>query len=56
MKKLLLLIGVASAAVSNAQMKEGRVVYARTIQMQFQGGNIPEELARQIPMNFCNQK
>jgi GLPGLI family protein len=49
MKKLLLLVGIASTLGVQAQMKEGRVVYKRTVQMQFQGQNIPEEIARQIP-------
>lgn len=49
MKRFLLLVTIASALGTQAQMKEGRVVYQRTVQMQFQRQNLPEEVARQLP-------
>ena len=37
MKKIFLLITIVFSLLANAQMKEGKVLYERTIQMQFRG-------------------
>ena len=49
MKKGLLFLTVLISVAATAQMKEGKVVYERTIQMlnRFQGMN--EEMTRQLP-------
>ncbi|HEX2532161.1 MAG TPA: hypothetical protein VHK69_00420, partial [Chitinophagaceae bacterium] len=50
MKRWLLLLLAGSALTAQAQMKEGKVVYERTIQMgQFRPQGMPEEVARQLP-------
>lgn len=48
MKKLLLFISLVSVFFGSAQMKEGKVLYERTIQMQFRG-NMPPEMAQNMP-------
>jgi GLPGLI family protein len=49
MKKILLFTSfVSSFFAAGAQMKEGQVLYERTIQMQFRG-NIPPEMAQNMP-------
>jgi GLPGLI family protein len=47
MKKILFAAFLLSAAVSQAQMKEGKVVYERTMQFQFRNNN--PEIAAQMP-------
>ena len=48
MKKILFFISIAFSLFSSAQMKQGKVVYERTIKMQFRG-NLPPELAANMP-------
>ena len=48
MKKILFFISIAFSLFSTAQMKQGKVVYERTIKMQFRG-NMPPELAANMP-------
>ncbi|MFN2456851.1 MAG: GLPGLI family protein [Chitinophagaceae bacterium] len=50
MKKLLVLFCITSSIAANAQLKEGKVVYERTIQIQnrFRGGD-NEAIARRLP-------
>ena len=50
MKKLLLYSLLSASLYAGAQMKEGKVVYERTIQMQFRGGGgPPPEIANNMP-------
>jgi GLPGLI family protein len=48
MKKILLFIALVPGFFASAQMKEGKVLYERTIQMQFRG-NMPPEMAQNMP-------
>lgn len=48
MKKILLFISIISSFYAGAQMKEGKVLFERTIQMQFRG-NMPPEMANNMP-------
>ena len=48
MKKILFFISIAFSLFSTAQMKQGKVLYERTVKMQFRG-NIPPELAANMP-------
>ena len=48
MKKILLFTSIISSLFATAQMKEGKVLYERTIQMQFRG-NMPPEMANNMP-------
>jgi hypothetical protein len=40
MKKILFFSALSLSLFGNAQMKEGKVLYERTIQMQFRGNNV----------------
>lgn len=48
MKKILFFIAIGFSLLATAQMKEGKVLYERTIQMQFRG-NVPPEVANNMP-------
>ena len=48
MKKILFFISIISSLIATAQMKEGKILYERTIQMQFRG-NMPPEIANNMP-------
>lgn len=48
MKKILLFTSIGLSLCAAAQMKEGKVLYERTIQMQFRG-NMPPEMAQNLP-------
>ena len=48
MKKILFLSAITASLFATAQMKEGKVLYERTIQMQFRG-NVPPEMANNMP-------
>ena len=48
MKKILFFISISASLFATAQMKEGKVLYERTIQMQFRG-NVPPEVANNMP-------
>ena len=49
MKKILFFISIISSLIATAQMKEGKILYERTIQMQFRG-NMPPEMANNMPL------
>lgn len=56
MKKYLLVLGCLFAIAAQAQLKEGRVVYERTIQTPARNfGNLDPEIARQIPRSRTDQ-
>jgi GLPGLI family protein len=48
MKKILFFTSIFSSLIATAQMKEGKVLYERAIQMQFRG-NMPTEMANNMP-------
>lgn len=54
MKKILLFASIISSLFASAQMKEGKVLYERTIQMQFRG-NVPPEMANNMPRERKNK-
>jgi GLPGLI family protein len=70
MKKILLFIFLVSSFVASAQMKEGKVLYERTLQMQFRGNmpptppgeppretrNIPRERKDKFELSFANNQ
>ena len=53
MKKIFLFACVASSLMASAQMKEGKVVYERTLQMRMRVSN--PELAERIPQSRTDQ-
>src|SRR5881628_628632 len=55
MKKILMTACLLSAIVSFGQMKEGRVVYERVMQMPVRNFNIDPALAAQIPKSRTDQ-
>src|SRR4051812_28590448 len=57
MKKILLFAATAFNLCAQAQTKEGRVVYERTMQMtnMRMGGNIPPEILAQMPKSRTDQ-
>jgi GLPGLI family protein len=56
MKRILLVAASAFTLCVQAQTKEGKVVYERTIQMQMRSlGNIPEEILKQMPKARTDQ-
>lgn len=55
MKKLLLLTTIVFYVAAQAQMKEGRIVYERTIQMQIRVPNMDPEIAKQLPKSRTDQ-
>lgn len=58
MKKILLLAATALGLFAQAQTKEGKVVYERTIQMtnmRFGGANLPPDIAAQMPKSRTEQ-
>lgn len=55
MKKLIVLACCSATLIANAQLKEGRVVYERTIQMPARSFNVDPEIAKQIPKSRTDQ-
>src|SRR5215210_4884555 len=58
MKKSLAIIGAFFTLAAQAQVKEGKVIYERTVQMsniRFGGGNIPPEIQAQMPKSRTDQ-
>jgi GLPGLI family protein len=55
MKNLLLILFAAATVSSQAQTKEGRVIYERTIQMPVRMFNADPEIARQLPKSRTDQ-
>ena len=57
MKKFLLITAAAFTLAAQAQTKEGKVVYERTIQMtnMRMGGNLPPEIQAQMPKSRTDQ-
>jgi GLPGLI family protein len=70
MKKILFLLSILLSFLANAQMKEGKVLYERTIQMQFRGDaqfrsdggppppspDIPRERKDRFELSFANNQ
>ena len=65
MKKLTLFTAIVSSLFASAQMKEGKVLYERTIQLQFRGNmapppevanNMPRERKDKFELSFANNQ
>lgn len=55
MKKTLCILGVCLSVFAQAQMKQGRIVYERTIQMQIRMANMDPALEAQLPKSRTDQ-
>src|SRR5579875_3040002 len=55
MKKLLLLTTIVIYVAAQAQMKEGRILYERTSQIQMRIPNMDPEIAKQLPKSRTDQ-
>src|SRR5690348_9360317 len=55
MKKILLFVGLALSVMTQAQMKEGRIVYERTVQLPVRMFNADPNLASQLPKSRTDQ-
>lgn len=55
MKKILLFAGLALSVMAQAQMKEGRIVYERTVQLPVRIFNADPNIASQLPKSRTDQ-